>query len=109
MDHEKLDDSGELLLALRDPRDGIPWFAIGRFGRMLAGLSGLEQLRIISEWALAPSRAQRLAVACALQRVTLASAETALKVLVDDDDAMVRAVARRSRTLRARRAPARPS
>ncbi|HZO15968.1 MAG TPA: hypothetical protein VFB62_21995 [Polyangiaceae bacterium] len=88
---------------LSDARHGVPWFAVAAFGRILRRLPGLDQLRIMSEWAISESRAHRLVLASAVARVKLASAESALNVLVDDADPTVRAVARRSRKHRASR------
>jgi hypothetical protein len=82
---------------VRDPHPAVRWTAISWLGSFVRGMDGMDQLALVSEWALAESPSQRLAVACALPRCISPVAEEALEILAVDEDAAVRAAALHAR------------
>jgi hypothetical protein len=84
---------------VRDPHPTVRWTAISWLGSFLRRLHGMDQLALVSEWAIAGSPSQRLAVACALPRCISPVAEEALELLADDEDVTVRAAALHARQL----------
>jgi hypothetical protein len=86
---------------VRDPHPAVRWTAIGWFASFLQRLDGMDQLALVSDWVLADSPFQRLAVACALPKCITPVAAEALELLTGDEDPGVRAAARHAKNLHA--------
>jgi hypothetical protein len=94
------DSEATLAALVRDRDPTVRWTAIAGVGPLLERQHGLDRMRIVAEWAVAPSHAQRLAIACALARVDAVGRAATLELLAADEDPAVRVAARRTLALR---------